>query len=401
VPPSAAAFARRFRRLDPDARVRFVAALFAAREDVDGVETAGRVVVVSRPGGPERVAVGPPGDDTPADAVVVAPGRFDAIPGVGRRSRRARRAARARGATVLGPADLHDRLLYAVDRERARRLCRVHLGVAFDGGDGPGVAVPALAVALALVVAATAAVPAWQPAADGPAAPSTDAGVDAATLRDPAALARAHHDAVRTRVAVRMNATFAGPRHLTGFDTRRSGYDSDDVVRVRLRAVAADRYRSVRQTAFAGGPLIRDRLTVDRYADGDAEYVRIAGDSSPRYDRQPVSRSGTDLATGWSRELLPRYLTTTQARVERLPDGADARYRVVATGPPRALDHEVRDYRATARVAPDGLVTRLSVGYVHPGTGARVTVTARFGSADAAPAPRWYETARDRVGPNA
>lgn len=399
MPLSATAFARRFRRLDREARVRLVAALFAARESVVGVETTGRVVVVTRPDGAERVAVGPPPAD-PVDAVVAAGSRFGALPGGDWRARRARRAARARGVTVLRPADLHDRLLYAVDRPRARRLCRAHLGVSLDGRDGPPAAAPLLAVAAAalLVVALAAAGPV--PVDDPDATAAADPGVDAATVRDPAALAGAHRDAIRSRTAVRMNATFAGPRHLTGFDTRRSGYDADDVVRVRVRVVAADRYRSVQQTAFAGGPLIRDRLTVDRYADGETEYVRVAGDSAARYERQSVARSGTDLATGWSRELLPRYLTTNRTRVERLPDGADAQYRVVATGRPRAVDHEVRNYRATAHVAVDGLVTRLSVGYVHPATGTRVSVTARFGSTDAAPAPGWYETARGRTGPN-
>ncbi len=402
MPPSTATFVRRFRRLDREARLRFVAALFAAQPDVVGVETEGSVVVVARDSGTERVAVGPPTGD-PVDIVVVAGGWLDAFPGGGRRARRARRTARVRGATVLGPTDLHDRLLYAVDRGRARQICRAHLGLAFDGGDGPGAAAPVLAVAAAalLGLALVAVSPVGQPPLGGPAVPTTDAGVDAVTLRDPAALADAHRDAIRTRVAVRMNATFAGPRHLTGFDTRRSGYDPDDVVRVRVRAVTTDRYRSVRETAFAGGPLIRDRLTVDRYADGDTEYVRISDDAETRYKRQPVSRSGTDLATGWSRELFPRYLTTNRTRVERLPADADARYRVVTTGSPRAVGHEVRDYRAIARVAADGLVTRLSVGYVHPGTGARVSVTARFGSADAAPTPRWYETARDRAGSDA
>jgi hypothetical protein len=225
--------------------------------------------------------------------------------------------------------------------------------------------------------------------------------VTAADLRTPESVARGHVAALRARSSVRLNATFAGPRHLTGFDTRRSGWDDDDAVSVSMWVGGDERYRSVRRTSFAGGPLVADRLTVERYADGDTEYLRIVDGTDPEYERRPVTRGGREFATDLSRRLLPRYLTTNRTRVERLPADADARYRVVATGSPRGLDHDVRGYRATARVAADGLVTRLSVGYVHPGTGARVSVAARFGSPAGVAPPAWYATARERTGENA
>lgn len=393
MPPSTATVARRLRRLDPDARAAFVAALFAARSDAVAVERDGPVLVVDRPGGPLRVVVGPPPDGETADVVVVA-------------ADRERRRVRPTDARVLGPTALHDRLCYGVDRSTAARLCRDHLGVGFDPPDarlpprGRVVAAVALLAVLVLVlVVATVALAPTAPV-DPPTDPTDDppATVTAADLRSPGTVARAHLAALRARPSVRLNATFAGPRHLTGFDTRRSGYDADDVVTVSVRVDAAGSYRSVRRTSFAGGPLIRERTTVARYADGDTEYVRIDGESSPRYERRSVTRSGRAFAADLSRRVLPAHLTTNRTRVERLPANASARYRVVATGQPRALDHEARGYRATARVAPDGLVTRLSVAYVHPATGARVAVDARFGSpADVAPPP-WYGTARERTG---
>lgn len=398
MPLSAATFARRFRRLDRDARVAFVAALYAAQGDAVAVDRDGPVVVVDRPAGPLRVAVGPP---PPAgegvDAVVVA-------------GTRERRRVAPTDARVLGSAALYDRLCYGVDRAAAARLCRAHLGVRFDAPDTRGPRWRRVAAAVAVVAGVLVAL-ALAPST--PVSPSTfvspdatpdeaaAANVTAADLRSPGTLARGHRAALRARPSVWLNATFAGPRHVTGFDSRRSGYDVDDTVSVSMQIDADGGYRSVRRTSFAGGPLIRERATVARYVDGDTEYVRVDGESSTRYERRPVTRSGRAFAADLSRWLLPSYLKTNRTRVERLPANASARYRVVATGQPRALDHEVRGYRATARVAADGLVTRLSVAYVHADTGAAVSVDARFGSpADVAP-PAWYETARERTRGNA
>ncbi|MEF8820381.1 MAG: hypothetical protein V5A31_13745 [Haloferacaceae archaeon] len=399
MPPSAATVARRLRRLDHDARVAFVAALYAAGGDAVTVAREGPVLVVDGPAGLRRVVVGPPADNVDADAVVVVTDRD---------------RARAEGidARLLGPAALHDRLCYGVDRETAARLCRAHLGVPFDASDGGHTRRRRVAATLVLLAAAGLVAALALSVPVGPGGEASDAGsaragdatpapVTAADLRDSETVARGHLAALRARPSVRLNATFAGPRHLTGFDTLRSGYDRDDVVSVSMRVGADGRYRSVRRTSFAGGPLIRDRVAVARYADGGTEYVRIDGEPSLRYERRAVTRSGRAFAADWSRRLLPRYLTTNRTRVERLSADADARYRVVATGSPRGLDHEVRGYRAAARVAADGLVTRLSVGYDHPTTGARVSVTARFGSPAAVPAPPWYETARERTGENA
>lgn len=396
MPLSVATLARRFRRLDRDARTAFVAGLYTARGDA--VERDGSVLAVDRPGGLLRVAVGPPPDGEGVDAVVVA-------------GDRERRRVGPTDARVLGPAALHDRLCYGVDRAAATRLCRVHLDVGFDASDarGPrrsrvvaGVAVVLVALAaVAVLVLSTPVSPVAGPdeAAVGPDEAAT-ANVTPADLRAPETLARSHRAALRARPSVRLNATFAGPRHVIGFDSRRSGYDVDDVVSVSMRVGADGSYRSVRQTSFAGGPLIQEQATVGRYADGDTEYVRIDDESSLQYERRSVTRSGRSFAVDLSRWVLPSYLTTNRTRVERLPANASARYRVVATGQPRALNHEVRGYRATAHVAADGLVTRLSVAYVHAGTGAAVSVDARFDSpADVGP-PAWYETAREQTREN-
>ena len=403
MPLSVATLARRFQRLDRDARTAFVAGLYTARGNA--VERDGSVLVADRPGGLLRVAVGPPSDGEEVDAVVVA-------------GDRERRRVGPTDARVLGPAALHDRLCYGVDRAAAARLCRVHFDVGFDASDarGPrrsrvvaGVAVVLVALAaVAVLVLSTPVSPIAGPdkaavgpdkAAVGPDGAATT-NVTSADLRAPETLARSHRAALRARPSVRLNVTFAGPRHVIGFDGRRSGYDVDDVVSVSMRVGADGSYRSVRQTSFAGGPLIQEQATVARYADGDTEYVLVDDKSSLQYERRSVTRSGRSFAVDLSRWVLPSYLTTNRTRVERLPANASARYRVVATGQPRALNHEVRGYRATAHVAADGLVTQLSVAYVHAGTGAAVSVDARFDSpADVGP-PAWYETAREQTREN-
>jgi hypothetical protein len=409
MPPSRAAFARRLRRLDDAALADLLAALFAA----GGHEVAvrGRLVVVD---GRRRIAVGSVPPDG-ADAVLVVPGR---LAGLDPRARVRRRRARAADATVLGPEALHDRLLHAVDRDDAARLCAERLDLAFDAGDRerrrrrPAALAAALSACL-LVAALAVAGPAVGPdTASGPAAPGeptaapatpppSDAAstadapeplpVSAVTLRDPDRLERGHVAALRARPSLALNASFVGPRHLTGFDTRRSGYDAADRVTVGLRVGPDGRYRSVRRTAFAGPPRIRTAATLDRYGADGTEHMLIESRDGRRYVRQRITFGGTDLATDWSRRVLSRYLDANRSRVEALRQPDRTWYRIVVREPPPTLGHAARDYRATAVVAPDGLVTRVSVDYVHPGTGAAVAVRLRVDSPATPERPPWVE----------
>jgi hypothetical protein len=124
VPPDE--FARRLRRLDAGARARFVAAVCEARGREASVD--GRRV---------RVAAGP---DEGARTLWVAPDRrrvdppadVDVVVARGRRVRDSG-AGDARAVETLDPSRLRDRLLYALDRETAGRLCRRHLGCDLEG----------------------------------------------------------------------------------------------------------------------------------------------------------------------------------------------------------------------------------------------------------------------------
>jgi hypothetical protein len=141
--------------------------------------------------------------------------------------------------------------------------------------------------------------------------------------------------------------------------------------------------------------------TLERFADGTAEYRTVDNEAGRRFDRRPLSRvrGGPAEVAGWTRAVFPRYLNTTDSRVERVDNGSGPAYRLVATGRPRRLNHDTRDYRAVALVAPDGFVSSLTVSYDHPRTGTTVRVTVRYDrSAVTVEPPGWYATARERTG---
>jgi hypothetical protein len=423
VPPSPEAFAARLRSLPPEQRARFVADLLSARgwqTDRDGCR-----ITASAGDRTRHISVGRPRPDADVDEVVVVPSRIDrlasALPGhsgpaVGRAD-----------VTVVGPDDLHERLLYAIDRGRAATLYRDHFGATLaETGDGPRARSRRFAGAvLVLAALATAALlagfgPGSGPLAGGvdrgPSGPDrgtvVDRGTDAspvtertptprpdllpAEVRDIDRLARAHGAVLGTGPA-RMHATFRGPRFLTGFDTRRSGYDPTDEVSIDVCAASGTRYHVVRQTAFGGTEFIRLNATFERFADGDFEYRRIRRDGDLAYGRQPVSEARNASATirSVTRSLLFRYLNTTEREVATIRNDIEPRYRLVATGRPLDLDHAVDDYRAIAIVRPDGFVTDLQVSYVHPDSRALVQVSAEYDTpCDTVDAPDWYEEAR-------
>jgi hypothetical protein len=207
-------------------------------------------------------------------------------------------------------------------------------------------------------------------------------GVTADGLESVPVLRRAHVD-----------AGFVGPRFLTGFDTFRSGFDPEDEVRIRIRTASASRYRIYRRAQFPDGDLVEGTdATLERFADGTADYRVLGAPGERRYARRNLSatRGGPVELVGWTRALFPRYLNTTESTVARLASSPE-RYRVVATGRPRALDHETRGYRAVAVVQPDGFVRSLDVMYEHPRTGTAVRVSVRYErSVTVVDPPYWY-----------
>lgn len=435
APPSAAEFTARFGDLPPEEQAAFVADLLSARgwqTDCDG-----RRIVASAGGRTRHISVGTTRQDV--DEIVYVPTRTDRLvsllPG---RERRARSSPE--DATLVCPRDLHEQLVHALDREQARALYRDHFGAAFDVDRDPSARkrdllsprVAVLAVLTVLLATGAAALLAGSVPGSGLAgqdAASTPTGAEreaesvtgqqiddsAATdglpptpqprtefssenVRDIDSLARAHGRVLR-EAPMQMRATFRGPRFLTGFDTRRSGYDPDDEASIRICAESDSQYHVVQRTDFGGPNVTSVNASVERFADGAFEYRRIRRDGELEYGRQPVSdaRNVSETAHSASRQLLFRYLNTTERRVTTGRNVGDPRYRLVATGRPLGLDHDVRDYHATALVRPDGFVTDLRVSYTHPGTQALVQVTVEHDTACTTDIPGWYDEARTDV----
>ena len=429
APPTLAEFAARFCALDADQQAAFVADLFVAA----GWETDrnGRAIVANAHGETRQFAIGrlPPDADVEVDAVVTVPSRAGVL--FGRLTGRPTALAggiRASGDGSVDVASLHGRLLYAIDRDRAARLYRAHFDAEFDTGprrnglDPVGRTVLAALVVVALVGSAAAgfALSAGTDAADirpdvenrsdtgggtaQPGAGETPDG-DRLTAVSPSevegidGLLRAHHRAI-DGIPVEMRAQFRGPRFLTGFDTRRSGYDPGDEVTFTVRAESPTSYYVVRRINFSENNLTSVDARYERYANGTTEYRRLEDDGAVEYDRWSLSsvRGGPETIDSWSRLLVERYMNTTDRRVEVVQAGLITRYRVVATGEPRILDHATRDYRAVATVRPDGTITALRVTYVHPGTGAPVDVRLQYNTrAVTVEPPDWYSEAPERA----
>jgi hypothetical protein len=427
TPPSLEEFVGHLRALSGSDRAAFVAALLAARGwDAD---RDGRRVVATKGAQTRDVYVGSPPEGADVDAVVTVPSRLPslltAVPG--RDESTSPREARDPGTAVIDPEALYEWLLYGIDREAARALYREHFDDAFESAGtrtdaaGPAARIALIAMVIVLTVAALfagapldGAVPGdTQSGAASPDEPgetptaSSETGLPAdatATaisrpdvsgdnLRDVEFLTRTHLRSVQNG-PVRMSVTFRGPRFLTGFDTRRSGYDMDDEVTLQVRVDSDHRYHVVQRTNFSGVPLRSADVTVERFADGDAEYRRIERNGTERYERLALStvRDGSTTLEAWTQILVSRYMNTTDQRVETVQRSSQTRYRVVATGHPHALNHRTRDYRAVAVVRPDGVLVSMVVTYVHPGTEALVQITLRNDlSPDPIRPPEWYD----------
>ena len=430
APPALKEFVGNLRTLSGSDRAAFVAALLTARGW--DANRDGRHIAATKGGQTRDVYVGSPPEGADVDAVVAVPSRLRSFLGTlpGRDGSRESPGIGDAGTAVIEPAVLYEWLLYGTDRETARALYREHFGVAFESADTrTDDAVPAssrialLAVVVVLAAAAlfagvtldggvpadgqsgtastgepdegsTASSETGDPA-DTTTTPTSRPEVSSDTLRDVAFLTRTHLGSVQNS-PVQMVVTFRGPRFLTGFDTRRSGYDVDDEVTLQVHVDSDDDYHVIQRTNFSGAPLRSADVTVERFAGGDTEFRRIERNGTERYERLPLStvRNGSTTLEAWTQLLVSRYLNTTDRRVETVRNGSQTRYRVVATGQPHALDHRTREYRAVAVVRPDGVLVSMVVTYVHPGTEALVQVTLENDlSPDPLGTPEWYDEA--------
>lgn len=398
--PSPEAVARRVRTLSPDDRRQFVADLW----DACGWETHidGPVVVATEGERTKRIAVGTLPDDDRVDTVVVL-----------RESDPIRVRANERGATVVGPAELRDRLLYAIPRHEAERLFETHCGVglaaaATDSRAIPRVKLAGLAIVVLLAAAGVLVTAGAIPLGDGtptandtddpPTADSTDdpttqettfpPGVSDDGIEDPEAMADAHASAVENATSFRHTMAFEGPSNATLLVI-------EDGFEVEVVAASEDHYAVFERRQYAPSTELEER-TVELYGDGTTEYRRTTVDGETDYGAVPLSRtrSPQSLFAFWSHGTVSQYLNTSESYVEVVEAGE--RYRVTATGTPQELSAPVTEYRAVAAVDGDGAVVELRVEYVHEQLDEPITMSTTFDDSvePDVPEPDWYEDAR-------
>lgn len=389
APVSAAEFAARFRSLDPDERLAFVADLWAAR----GWETAvdDDRVIATRDDREVTVAVLTPswmGRPSVPDADVVVATQPDGdLAGV----------VQAAGADWLTTEDLLNRLLYGIDRERAESLFTTHfdrpLRAEATGPAGSPSASQAgasrvpwrLVVALVVLVAVGAAVAfpgglpvgaSDEPAGTAPVTPvnvgtanGTGAGVgsfppglSATGLENASRLAAAHNESLAGR-GYHWRVDAAGPTLgplMRGSSRWNYTVAVENGSRARITRIAVVPHPNGSRTV----------LRTDVFVSGDASYSRYTeGDRAWQYHHFQPGNAGTISLARQSANFVRWFLATNASSVhctERGDGGGCESFRVVATGHPTAFQHEFARYRAVATVEPIGRVQSLHVEYAMP-----------------------------------
>lgn len=401
-PVPADEFESEFRSLPPDERTAFVAALWDAR----GWETTvDEDVVAERNGERRRIRV-------------VDPGRFgmpnldEADTLVAARDREAvRTAASEAGVEYVSPADLHDLLLYGIERETASDLYASMFGQPLErappepesddeseverGGAvaTASAALPtlsgnqrAIAAILLLVLVGVAVVGPPLPADTPDQAPVTvgDAtasderagaiggvspspteppgllpGVTRAGVVHPSTLADAHIENIQNRSRVR-SVTVTGPPNASvmGGTVARSQT---------TRIVNESHYRHQATSQFAGEDEEAGRLGV--YADGEQVYQRLSLRNDTRYSRYSIDeRPATqydDLSSYLYRYFAGADDTVVSCAIEYETDCPT--YRIEIDGePPSVLEGDVEDYEALAIVSDQGVITTIRASYTLP-----------------------------------
>lgn len=421
--PSGEAFTRQFRGLSTADRAAFIVDLLAAR---GWTAEHGETIVATRDGITRRFAVGAPASGRAVDVIVLTT-----------EGTRADRIARAYDATVIGPPTIYSWLRYGIDRGAAIALSRAYLYTDGDIDPTPGPiparALPARArpsvawltrirsplaprdvaglvvlvsvIGLITIAALTGGAPMGAPDPSPTVTPvehtRLPAGLSTDGLEDIDIVIATHAERLRHHPSVHLHARFEGPRFLTGFDTRRSGYAATDEAVIDAKIQSQSRYYLIRTTNFSSIHRDDPEQTVETYRDGSMAYRRLVGNGTVRYAQIDPSRTDGALFMGWVQTILRRYLATTESTVEPVHRTGGTHYRVIATGRPTAYPYAVSGYRAVALVSSDGRVTGMTVGFQHPGTGAtvRVALDFEFSNQTTLSAPAWYPAAKNATAP--
>jgi len=417
--PRPSAFERLLAGLDAQTFAAFVADLWTARD------AAAREAVSDERDQSEQSVLTVYWRSRPGLWVRVLGGRVDATDAnvlVTNRDhpRLAARAAEA-GAGYVGPSELRDVCLYAIDRDRCDELFRAHFGrsvadpsVADDpparmiaavghlresrSDDGPRALTVRRSVGVLVL-----AILLWSLAVVGLSGASLHDGTDSGSA-DLAAVGfgpASGGDYPRTLAAAdagRLAPLLAEHRRAVGNSSVRLTVAHS---RARGDLVTTNRWERSTQTVVAG-PDGRFALRVDGTiapatigADARPVSVRARGNASACAARGDWGATG--LPTGGPCALLSgsdpdravarttvryvrRYLNGTAPAVRALDGDATGAYRVESTRPPRSFLVRPQNYSAAAVVDSQGLLTALTVSYESPrspGTG-RVSFTYRL-----------------------
>lgn len=403
-------FSSRVRKLSRDDQAAFVADLLEAQGwDVD---REGSVIHAMDDESERTFSVGVPPGDIAVDLIVAPPpSRIGSRLPWGK-SPEARAADL--DAELLDTEDLRNRLLYAIDRTVAGSIVEKHfdtqLEVTPEPETEPGTSVPTIAVAVVvlIVIGMIVAAPVVFDGTDrtdeselgDDASPEEDElnvpppGVSSEEIEDPDLLAMGHKWAIQNTMPFAISITYSGPRFLTGQDTRRTGYGPDERAEYEFYFQSEVQYY-IGERHVVADPLRYDELTIERVAKNGTEYQRIDENDEQTFSSEPVPDDPVDMYADRNQDatLIRKYLDTNETSVETIERENGSRYSIVATGDPARVDVETDEYRATAIVRPDGVVTRLSVEFVHPETSYAVRIEYEFNdSADIeATRPEWID----------
>lgn len=427
-PVSEETFASEFRGLSASDRLEFVAGLWAARGWETTVESG--VVVAERDDERRRIHVVDPGrfgtPDVPSAGVLVSARDRDGV----------REAAEAAGVEYVPPTELHDLLLYGIDREVAESLYREWFDRSLVRStpeesddrrlvESVAAALPPIvkrrrvvvAVLLIALVGAAVAGPVLSgvgspdqspvtvsdvtpdeetPGAIGASTPEPTEppgllpGVTASGIVEVSTLAEAHVAGVRNRSRVR-SVTVVGPPNtsIMSGTTRRTLTTWIDNV---------SHYRHQAESQFPGESGWDGAAGV--YADGEVAYQRIVVGNDSAYSRVPVA----DRPASQYDDVAPylyRYFTNTEATVITCAIRFETdcpTYRIEVDAPPPGFAEGVEAFDALAIVSDRGVVTTIRVNYTIVVDGepqeVRLAVDYRFEPVNPEP-PEWLPAAKN------
>lgn len=404
-------FARRFRALSPSERRDFLAALWEAR-GTDVTIVNGTLIAVPDGESPAEQGDSPirlelvglfPRGETDADVVIAT-----------RDSTRASAYAADNDADYLTPTDLHEFLLYGIDREVADDISRAHLGTPIEIPEREhsprSVVTPAVLLVVIVSIAAVGVLSGvWMPVTDDatldtPSTPGETAdtptpesqkselyppGFDADGVTDPEEAIDAHWRQVRD-VQRSAAITYHGPENTSMFP-RTIRHESEGTFEREGRFHVS----TVDQLRLDG---VTEEREFERYGADDEVLTRIMDGNESRYSTAPRGdRTMWDSMEEFAVERYAEALRAAESSIEPITQSGMTLYRVDVTGPPDEARDEISAYEGTIFLTEEGRLVRVTVSYTHGPSNETVRLTVVYrdvGTATVPEGPDWAEDAR-------